>query len=575
MFNLLITNPYFYTLIILFLVHYILKKLDKFPYLKKGKSPLEYLQDLDNYYINNKPYTFFMVIFYFCLTVLPFILLRIMSLGISTDIFTINITKGTIMYILILVLNISYYLRILNIIFYPYVIRLHIYLRVYSWYDNFADRQTEVDWYYSLSTIFREVTQFIWHMSLSRLELLKDLREELRAHRADERYENIFLPPAFSEKLRYVAWPYFQNKYFRFFKIWFGDTILRYIKNNISQFVRYLPYTCLFLSFIYDMYHQELYTIQFAGLFLIITTFISKIRYFLYIKSTEYDNVLTAYLYKNEIPYEEVRKNIFDKTCKISMVFRNGNIAVIGEQGNMVLFYMHRIINYIVHDFKIFFMIDKIRYANFINRHNKAKRLNIIFILLLGNIYYIYNNAKYTMIILGIVKIPPVIVLIPLWVLTYYVHTKVFYVFCRDPQENREHKKFKYLFVMLWIIQGSIMLYILLKSRLTIFPTEIIVEGPYISIIETFSYDEKVIYIKKYLENWAATKAPNKGYWIEVFTRMDWEQINKELSLEQIRETIKSLIEEYLNKDKKEEIKEVSSRYDRIKESIIKWFTTK
>jgi hypothetical protein len=464
MLNLLINNPYFYTLIILFAIHYILNKLDKFPYVKGGKSPLEYLQDLDNYYIHNKPYTFFMVILYVCLTVLPFILLRIVSLGILTSIVNISINKELCLSVIMLALNISYYLRILNIIFYPYVIRLHIYLRVYSWYDKFADKQTEIDWYYSLSTILREVTQFIWHMSLSRLELLKDLREELRAHRANERYENIFLPPAFGEKLRYVAWPYFQNKYFNFFREWFADTILRYIKNNISEFVRYLPYTCLFLSFIYDMYHQELYTIQFAGLFVIITTFISKIRYFLYIKCTEYDNVLTAYFYKNEIPYEEIRKNIFDKTCKISMVFRKVNIHVIGEQGNMVLFYMHRIINYIVHDFKVFFMIDKIRYANFINRHNKAKRLNILFILLLGNIYYIYDNAKYTMIILGIIKIPLAIVLIPIWILTYYVHKKVFYVFCRDPQENRENNKFKYLFVMLWIIQGSIMLYMLFEA---------------------------------------------------------------------------------------------------------------
>jgi hypothetical protein len=592
MFNLLITNPYFYTLIILFLIHYILKKLDKFPYVKEQYSTEEYIQKLDNYYINNKPYTFFIVIFYFCLAVLPFILLRIMSLGISTDIFSINITKGTIMYIIILVLNISYYLRILNIIFYPYVVKLHIYLRVYSWYDKFADKQTEIDWYYSLSEFIGAITHFAWDMSLSRLELLKNLREELRAHRANKRYKNILLPPAFRQKVRYVAWPYFQNKYFKFFKIWFIDTVVFYIQIHISHFVRYLPYTCLFLSFIYDIYHQELYTIQFAGLFVIITTFISKIRYFLYVKDTAYDNVLTAYFYKNETPYKEVHKNIFDKTRKIPIMLHNKNL--LGKQGIMVRYTMEKIINYMVHDFKVHYMINKIRYANFIYRHNIAKRLNILFILLLGNIYYIYNNAKYTMIILGIIKIPLAIVLIPIWVLTYYVHTKIWYIFSRpipketkvsplvwlmvnttNPEEYRENNKFKYLFVMLWIMQGSIMLYILLKSRLTICPTEIILDGPYISIIETFSYDEKVIYIKKYLENWAATKAPNKGYWIEVFTRMDWEQINKELSLEQIRETIKSLIEEYLNKDKKEEIKEASSRYERIKENIIKWFTTK
>ena len=465
MFNLLITNPYLYTLIILFVVHYILKKLDKFPYVKNGKGPLEYLQDLDNYYINNKPYTFFIIIFYFCLAVLPFILLRIMSLGISTDIFSINITKGTIMYILIIVLNISYYLRILNIIFYPYAVKLHIYLRVYPWYEKFADNQVLINYYYSLSGFIGEIRMFAWHMSLSRLELLKDLREELRAHRANERYENIFLPPAFGEKLRYVAWPYFQNKYFKFFREWFISTVVFYIEIYLSSFVHYLPYTCLFFAFIYDMYHQELYTVQFAGLFVIITTFISKIRYFLYIKSTEYDNVLTAYFYKNEIPYEEVRKNIFDKTRKIPIMLHNKNL--LGKQGIMVRYTKEKIINYMEHDFKVYYMIDKIRYANFIYKRNKGKRLNILFILLMGNIYYIYNNAKYTIVILGIIKIPPAIVLIPLWALTCYVHNKIWYVFNSDNpsyQENREHKKFKYLFIMLWIIQGSIMLYMLFRA---------------------------------------------------------------------------------------------------------------
>jgi len=37
-------------------MHLLLKKWDKFPY----------IHDLDNYYINNDPYTFFIVILYFC-----------------------------------------------------------------------------------------------------------------------------------------------------------------------------------------------------------------------------------------------------------------------------------------------------------------------------------------------------------------------------------------------------------------------------------------------------------------------------------------------------------------------------
>jgi len=303
MFNLLITNPYFYTLIILFLIHYILNKLDKFPYVKEQYSTEEYIQKLDNYYINNKPYTFFIVIFYFCLAVLPFILLRIMSLGISTDIFSINITKGTIMYIIILVLNISYYLRILTIIFYPYAVRLHIYLRIYTWYAKFADnhQQTTPNYGY-LSKIIGKVTIL--------------------------------------------------------FDKWFVKTIIRYIEFNINKMLYDVLYSCLFFCFIHDMYHQKLYVSLFVGVFLVINIFMRKISYFLRIKDTECDNILTAYFYKNDIPYKEVRKNIFAKSYKIPIMLYNKN--VIGEQGNMVLSKEDSITTYILDGFKSIHFYDHV-----------------------------------------------------------------------------------------------------------------------------------------------------------------------------------------------------------------------
>src|SRR6202000_2303276 len=219
----LVITKMIYLLAILVIMHHILSRRSTYPYIKENSSPLEYIQKLDNYYINNKPYTFFMVILYFCLAISPFILLSIVSLGMSISIVDIDIELCVylIFAIVLIVLNIIYYLRILNIIFYPYAVRLHIYLRVYSWYDDFADKQTEIGYYYSLSGFIGEITHFAWDMSLSRLELLKGLREELRAHRANKRYKNRFLPPAFRQKLRYVAWPYFQNRYFNFFKIWF------------------------------------------------------------------------------------------------------------------------------------------------------------------------------------------------------------------------------------------------------------------------------------------------------------------------------------------------------------------
>ena len=360
----LVITKMIYLLAILVIIHHILSRRSTYPYIKENSSPLEYIQKLDNYYINNKPYTFFMVILYFCLAISPFILLSIVSLGMSTSIVDIELCVYLIFAIVLIVLNIIYYLRILNIIFYPHAVRLHIYLRVYPWYAKFADNHQQNTDSYGYGYLFKiiwEVMIFTGYMSFSRLKLLSLLRKELRAHRANERYKNRFLPPAFGEKLRYVAWPYFQNKYFKFFDKWFVNTILPYIYK--------MPYSCLFLFFIYDMYHLEIYVTPFAGLFFVITIFISKISYFLRIKDTEFDNMLTAYFYKNEIPYKEVRKNIFTEPYTLAIIvydeseiYRLPRIFnaenVIGEQGKMILVKMGRIITYILDGFKSIHFYD-------------------------------------------------------------------------------------------------------------------------------------------------------------------------------------------------------------------------
>jgi hypothetical protein len=412
-------------------------------------------------------------------------------------------------------------------------------------------------------------------MSDTRLELLKDLRKELRAYRANERRDRLFLPVAFGEKVRYAAWPYFQNKYFRFLDKWFFQTVVHFIELHISHFVHYIPYTCLALAFIYDLYHQQFYTIQFAGLFVVITTFIAKIRYFLYVKDCVHDSILNAYFYKNKIPYKEIRKTLFGKACRISVIITNR--MIIGEEGDTAVLYMSEISNYMAHDFKVYYFIDKLRVAGFNYRRNQAKRLSILFILLLGNIYYIYNYTKYSIIIWNSITLSPVLLLIPLWVLTCLEHKKILYLFTEKPFEMREHKKNKRLYLVLWLIQGSIMLYILLKNKMTLFPMESIYEGSFIQIIEAFSYDEKVAYIKKYLDFVATITAPNKDYWIEVFTNMDIVTlINTDLSMEGIRDNIKAQIEDYLKGDKtEEEVQEVTSMYSKFKEKVISLFTKK
>jgi|SRR5580698_824090 hypothetical protein len=290
-------------LFILFLIHYFMCRRISFPYVKEGKGSLEYLQKLDNYYIRNKPYTFFMVILYVCLTVLPFMLLKIMLFGVSINMRSIENALSLIFLLVLIVLNIIYYFRILTIIFYPYAVRLHIYLRIYTWYAKFADnhQQTTPNYGY-LSKIIGKVTIL--------------------------------------------------------FDKWFVKTIIRYIEFNINKMLYDVLYSCLFFCFIHDMYHQKLYVSLFVGVFLVINIFMRKISYFLRIKDTECDNILTAYFYKNDIPYKEVRKNIFAKSYKIPIMLYNKN--VIGEQGNMVLSKEDSITTYILDGFKSIHFYDHV-----------------------------------------------------------------------------------------------------------------------------------------------------------------------------------------------------------------------
>ena len=67
--------------------------------------------------------------------------------------------------------------------------------------------------------------------------------------------------------------------------------------SHISKIFRYLPIYFCIIIFFYDLYNNEIYYFQFALLFLLITNFIKKFRYFYESKFYRYDEIISGYLY--------------------------------------------------------------------------------------------------------------------------------------------------------------------------------------------------------------------------------------------------------------------------------------
>jgi hypothetical protein len=65
---------------------------------------------------------------------------------------------------------------------------------------------------------------------------------------------------------------------------------------------------------------------------------------------------------------------------------------------------------------------------------------------------------------------------------------------------GKERKMIKNIFFVLTIMQTIIILYIMLKNHIILKPNEFIINYEYIKIIENFTVEEKIAYIKRYID---------------------------------------------------------------------------
>ena len=162
---------YLTLLLLLFIIYLTLKAMINFPYITANNNFTDFLKIINNYYyIKNKSYVVFMLIFYFVSNFMIFLLLRLYYLGITT-IIELDFLNFYLVNFFLITLIIQYYLKILHIIFYPFILQMHFYLYQFEFYDKFRE------WFSNnalISNKFDDIFQFFYKITKTKSEIFKD-----------------------------------------------------------------------------------------------------------------------------------------------------------------------------------------------------------------------------------------------------------------------------------------------------------------------------------------------------------------------------------------------------------------
>lgn len=483
-------NIYFYLFLALFLIYNVLKKTLKITLLSKDKfiSQLEFNVYLDKYLRNNNIFfTYFILLIYFIIAILPFFILRINRLGTSYDIHYINLEQ--IIMLFFFLLSFIYIFKILNLIIYEYILKMHYYLHhKYIKYHDFVEDNIFLK-KNILHEYCTEIFCFFYRLTETNKEfihLYKNIRDIY------PRNEEI-LKEFKTEWLYYLYLRYFVKKYF-FIKIVIKilKAIFSFLSFHISRFIYYIPYSLLFLTLTFDIIYGKFYYIFYALLYLYITNIIKKIRKFYYDKDPVYDNILSNYFYNNQNEYYKLKNAIENNDFSEIFKLQISNNAISDYINNK-----EGLIEYINSDFKVYYVTDITRANNEKYIMNNYKRLHVIMLLAFFNFYMVYYN-KYTLVFSNM-QINLGIISIIILCLIYYIHRQIAQELPTHWIENRRAKMCFRIIIFFYIIAS---LYLFLKNKFDPNFIEIIFSYKDIFCIkENFTINEKYAYLKYYIEH--------------------------------------------------------------------------
>ena len=369
-----IQNPflslYFYIFIFLIIYFYILKI-----YNKCEKIPNDILEVVKTFKINILFFDIFFIFIYFVLNFLIFLFLRLLYInekknGIDYIYSILSLSK--IFDTIFILFSLIIYYKTLEIIFYPSIIKIHIYLNKYEKYNNFTEFMLAHRSF--MSKKFNKVCIFFWKRTIDEDSLKEDVLAKYQIKYMDFSLNFSNIPIEFYyNSLDYKLWKIVNsNKIFYYFCQFFW-LIEKFFNTtmNISKLIYYFPgFLCIFFL-IYDLYHNEILYLHYSLLFLLITNFIKKFRYFFESKFSFYDKKFSEFLY-----------------FKKSMIISEIKVENIEDLHEYLYLESEEIKRYIKNNFtRDIFM--ELQYDVFIS-NNRSKRLLLLFLILISSIFFYY-----------------------------------------------------------------------------------------------------------------------------------------------------------------------------------------
>ena len=317
-----ITNLIFF-ITFLYLITLLITKYKNIYYKKETieiflRSPENFLQYLDKFYVRNIVYSWCALLVYFFSTIFFFVYIRVKYLGTINDfqpsnIFYndysfIGITK-TLIFISLLILSFILLKTLLDILFFDEILKLHIYYYKNKFYSKIIKVSLM-----SLRNILGNL--YLFFDCVSRLMLVPN--EDAVNHISVEvhvNYAMLFENSTISKLCLYCVT---LSKKFKiihgFFIVIAKICKVFYCHLRYDGVIKYLPYICLLFTFIYEFINNKFMYIYYVLFICLILNIIFQFVGFLSLKKSLVDLYLYNYFYKNELDYKKQRLLFKNKT---------------------------------------------------------------------------------------------------------------------------------------------------------------------------------------------------------------------------------------------------------------------
>jgi hypothetical protein len=511
---------------------------------------LKYCTFIHKFYIHNIYWVIFKIFIYFFIHFFMFLLVRIHLLNTERELIslTYNINQVSQHYFLIILFLLCYlyFIHITNLILYPSILQLHLYLHQYKKYIDIEDFYKRLlngyfndkidDFYLILTDITNKFGPLMGKFSPISKYHPRYVREFM------------ILSKKYLNKNRKIKY---------FLDIFFYNRITYFIRHNLTNFLSFLPHLILLATFLYDIFIiNKFYYINYALLLFLVMNLNKKIKQFFIEKDQVYDDVLNKYFYKVDSKFIIYTELMLNKWNNLPLEEQTNARAldiyakIVNYSGfGMIESYSDSIANYIHNDFKVYYYIRG--EETILQRRSQVLRGLIIIIFSMISIYLSYCSNKYILQISILeIELPIIILCLPLvimliifkYIANQIKETPTEYVY---PPEWEYNHKYKLLFYFATMIQLLIFSILFLKNKFMLYPDEIIWNYG-IVIIENFTIREKISIMFHYLEyilNYSSLNDSMKEHIRNMLNHIDYLKIiNDNITLSQIKEYMNSVI---------------------------------